>query len=428
MTTMLDPAALSSSATRQRRLDSRCLRWTGAALLLASAASGLAGCRRVPTQGRVLALSLAVFSKDDAGHQVPGAATVAFLAPDHGGWRHGTLKDPESNVFHKTLEYCPGPGQCGLLSVGGTAAALKLWRRGTDATLLWKADFGGRFSRLRDAEVADVLGDGVPTVVVGTHDQGVVALVRPDRAGGFKTTELDRQPGIFVHEIEVGDLDGDHVPEIYATPSQPNRLDGTPQPGSIVRYVPARGEGRTVVADLGDRHAKEILVTDIDRDGRDELYASVEAVSGGSVEIRRYRGGSLPFAGDTLAVLPAQLCRCLTAGDVDGDGRREIVASTAKAGLWLLRPGAKADAPWDKQPIAEDSSGFEHAALLADLDGDGRDELYVASDDQHEVRRYTWERGAWKKEVLYRYEAGLSGFTWNITTVPASLVPRSAWE
>ena len=113
--------------------------------------------------------------------------------------------------------------------------------------MLWKTDFGGRFSRLRDAEVADVLGDGVPTVVVGTHDQGVVALVRPDGKGGFAAKELDRQPDTFVHEIEVGDLDGDGVLEIYATPSRPNKLDGTPQPGSVVRYVPARGEGRTVV-------------------------------------------------------------------------------------------------------------------------------------------------------------------------------------
>ncbi len=384
----------------------------------------LADCRRPPSRGRVLALGLAVFSKDASGKQVPGQATAGFLAPGGKTWRHGTLTDPESNVFHKVLEYCPRPGECGLLTLGGTAAALKLWRPGAAPQVLWKTDFGGRFSRLRDAEVADVLGDGVPTVVVGTHDQGVVALVRPDGAGGFSVKELDREPNTFVHEIEIGDLDGDGVREIYATPSRPNRLDGTPQPGSIVRYVPARGEGRTVFADLGDRHAKEILVTDMDGDGKDELYASVEAVSGGSVEIRRYRAGALPSAGETIAVLPDQLCRFLTAGDVDGDGRREMVAAPAKAGLWLLRPGS----PWRQEKIAGDSSGFEHAALLADLDEDGRDELYVASDEQNEVRRYTWRDGAWKKDVLYRYEGGMPGFTWNLTAVPAAVVPASVWE
>jgi hypothetical protein len=103
--------------------------------------------------------------------------------------------------------------------VGGTAAALKLWRPGLEPQVLWKADFGGRFSRLRDAEVADVLGDGVPTLVVATHDQGVVALVRPDGAGGFSAKEIDRQADTFVHEVEVGDLDGDGVLEVYATPA-----------------------------------------------------------------------------------------------------------------------------------------------------------------------------------------------------------------
>jgi hypothetical protein len=403
-----------------------------AVLALTAAAAWLApvtgGCRRVPTHGRALALALAVFTQDADGRQIPGAATAGFLAFDGKRWRHGSLEDPDSNVFHKLIEYCPRRGACGLLTAAGTKAILKLRPPGGPAVVVWQKDFGGRYSRMRDVEVADVMGDGVPTIVVGTHDQGVVALVRPDPGGGYSVRELDRQPNTFVHEIEVGDLDGDGVLEIYATPSRPNILDGTPQPGSVVRYVPRKGEGRTVVADLGDRHAKEILVTDLDRDHKDELYVSVEAVSGGTVEIRRYLAGTPPDAGQTLATLPDRLCRCLTAGDVDGDGRREIVAATAKAGLWLLRPGEQAGAPWRTERIADDTSGFEHAALLTDLDADGVDELYVASDDQSEVRRYTLHDGAWRREVIYRYPGKLSGFTWNITNVPAALVPRSAWE
>ena len=59
----------------------------------------------------------------------------------------------------------------------------------------------------------------------------------------------------FVHEIEIGDVDGDGVLEVYATPSEPNRLDGKPQSGVVVRYIPAKGEGRVVVADLGKRQS-----------------------------------------------------------------------------------------------------------------------------------------------------------------------------
>jgi len=394
-------------------------------VLLVAALAGITACRRPPRSGRALALGLAVFDKSPEGRQVPGQAIAGFLAFDGERWRHGTLRDARSNVFHKLLEYCPRPGECGLLSVGGTAAALTLWRGDGTGQCLWQPDFGGRFSRLRDAEVADVLGDGVPTLVVATHDQGVVALVRPGPSG-YVATELDRQPETFVHEIEVGDLDGDGVLEVYATPSQPNVLDGSVQRGAVVRYVPARREGRCVVAELGDRHAKEILVADVDRDGRDELYVAVEAVSGGQVEIRRYDADTPADAGRVVATLPDGLCRCLTAGDVDGDDGREIVASLNKGGLWLLRPAA--DGVWDKALIAADSSGFEHAAVLADLDEDGRDELYVASDDQHEVRRYAWRQRVAQHEVVYRYPERLSGFTWNLTAVRTSLVPASAWD
>ena len=39
-----------------------------------------------------------------------------------------------------------------------------------------------------------------------------------------------------------------------------------------------------------------------------------------------------------------------------------------------------------KELIDAGSGGFEHASILLDLDGDKRDELYVASDNQKEVR------------------------------------------
>ena len=40
-------------------------------------------------------------------------------------------------------------------------------------------------------------------------------------------------------------------------------------------------QGRKVVADLKKRHAKEILVKDVDGDGKDELYVAVEALTEG---------------------------------------------------------------------------------------------------------------------------------------------------
>ena len=334
-------------------------------------------------------------------------------------WEHRYIEDSDSNVFHKVMAY-PGPdGTGGVVTLGGTKAAVKLWQAGRAETL-WEADFGGKFSRMRDAEMGDIYGDGKQAIAVATHDQGVVAVLRPDDSGAFSVEKLDESPDTIVHEIELGDLDGDGIMEIYATPTAPNRMDGRQQPGKVVRYIPSTGEGRVEVVDLGRRHAKEILGDDIDGDGRDELYVSVEAVSGGKAEIRRYVDGTDPGAGDVVATLDDRLCRFLTVGDVDGDGVKEMVAATHKSGLWLLRPGSDT---WRKELIAADSSGFEHASILLDLNGDGRDELYVASDDQKEVRRYTLTETGWKGETLLKYTDDLARFTWNITPVPTALLP-----
>jgi hypothetical protein len=225
------------------------------------AQAGLAPAPPAPaelSQGLLLALS--TFGQTPDGKPLPRSELV-ILTRQGGSWGAQTLLDPASNVFHKAMAYAPPGAEPGILTLGGTAAALKLWRKGEagfEAETLWQEEFGGKWSRMRDAEVADLYGDGVPVLAVATHDQGVVATVRPGE-GGYEVQRLDRQKDTFVHEIEIGDLDGDEVLEVYATPSAPNKLDGTPQPGKVVRYVPARGEGPTVVSDLGDRHAKEIL-------------------------------------------------------------------------------------------------------------------------------------------------------------------------
>ena len=392
----------------------------GGTLLLTSCAPDPSGDAS-HAEGQSLVLALAVLGENEDGSPKLLPGRLGILTRDGEGWSHRTLEDPDNNVFHKAMAY----ESEGLLSLSGNKAAVKLWRPVGDREKLWEADFGGQFSRMRDAEVGDIYGDGNAAIAVATHDQGVVAILRRDDSGNFTVVELDRQPNTVVHEIELGDLDGDGVMEVYATPTAPNKVDGTPQPGSVVRYVPARNEGRTEVADLGDRHAKEILVADVDGDGRDELYVSVEAISGGKVEIRRYQADTDPAKGELVASLDDKLCRFLTVGDIDGDGVKEMIAATNKRGLWLLRPG---EGRWDKEQIDDGSSGFEHASILLDLDADGRDELYVASDNQKEVRRYDWTTRGWKHEVLLKYEDKLSRFTWNIMAVPSALIPTASIE
>jgi len=388
--------------------------------------------------GIVLALAQFVTGKDKNGKDkpVPGPARLEFLYREGGQWKTSSFEDPDSNVFHKAMLYDWGDGPR-LLTLGGTRAMLKAWKltdSGLQATVLWEKDFGGKFSRMRDAEIADLEGDGRASLAVATHDKGVVAVVHPTGNGAFEVQELDHKDNTFVHEIEVGDLNGDGVVEIYATPSEPNRLDGSPQKGEVVRYIPREGGKRSVVANLGDRHAKEILVADVDGDGKQELYVSVEGEIEGEngakrikspVEILRYEADTPADQGKEIAEIQDSLSRFLTVGDIDGDGKKEMVAAAYSSGLWLLRPGADPDAKWKIELIDRDSAGFEHAAILTDLDGDGIDELYVASDRHKEVRRYVWNGRRLEREVIYKRPDARPIFTWNLMPIPVELIPKS---
>lgn len=366
----------------------------------------------------------------------PGAARLELLTRSGGGWHVEVLEDPASNVFHKAMVYQPPGAAAGILTVGGMGAAVKLWRReggAWRAQTLWETEFGGRFNRMRDVEIGNLYGDQRPALALATHDQGVVATIRSDAAGRHNVTELARTPNTFIHEIEIGDLNGDGTLEVYATPSEPNTLDGSEQSGSVVRFVPSAGNASTVVADLGNRHAKEIWVGDVDGDGRDELYVAVEALTTGRdpnvvivepIEIRRYDAGTPADGGVVIARIRDRLCRFLTVGDLDGDGHREMIAATFSTGLWMLRPGRDPRGEWSSSNIDRESSGFEHAAYITDLDGDGVDELYVAADEQGEVRRYVWVNGRSRREVIHRREVPRSQMTWNITSAPTSLIGR----
>ena len=342
----------------------------------------------------------------------PGFAKLQIVRHGPDGWTSSVLEDPDSNVFHKAVQTADG-----LLTIGGNKALLRVWTFADGAwkaVTRWNPTFGGKFDRLRDIEQGDVDGDGKLDWVVATHDQGVIAVLHPDR--DWQVEEVDRRPDTFVHEIEIGDVDGDKVAEFFATPSKPNKLDQE-QAGEVRMYKHGpNGWQKSIVDAPGDTHAKEILAADVDRDGTAELYVSWEgAVGPGNtlvrpVTVKQYRWKNGAPEGSVVGTVPDLLMRAITAGDVNGDGKIDLVAGALASGLWLFEQSPDG---WKKSQIDAASSGFEHPVLLADLDGDGGLELYVASEDQGELRRYRWRNGAFEKTVLMPLHKG--DITWNLS-------------
>lgn len=380
--------------------------------------------------GPALILAQAQFTweeKDGKRSPQPGAAKLRIFHYENGSFSESILEDEDSRVFHKAM--CVDlPGLKGLVTIGASAAHLKVWnfRAGRwQAKTLWTGEFGGTLNRLRDMEIGDVDHDGQDEIVIATHDQGVVAVL--DRPGTrWIATEIYSRPDTFVHEVEIGDVDGDGLKEIYATPSKPNRANAS-QPGDIVSLAynkKRQAWSHHKVARFENSHAKEILVTDLDGDGKDELYAAVEASlkpENGKlsvsqpVKVVRYsakRSKKFGTRHETVAEFPAGLqSRVLLAADLTHSNQRELVATTMKDGIWRIKP--LKNGRFETQHVDKQSGGFEHAAFVTDLDGDSKAELYVTSDDDDEFRRYVWNGTRFEKTVLAQLEK--SDLVWNIT-------------
>ena len=141
------------------------------------------------------------------GRPKPGPARMTLYRTDGKQWFDEVIEDPDSNVFHKGI-----PWRDGILTIGAMKAMVKHWKRDGDtwkATTLWEKSWGGKFDRLRDVELGDVDGDGQEEMVIATHDMGVVAVGDENDDGTWTFQEFDHKADTFVHEVEIGDVDGD---------------------------------------------------------------------------------------------------------------------------------------------------------------------------------------------------------------------------
>jgi hypothetical protein len=330
-------------------------------------------------------------------------------------------------VFHKAVTW-----RGGILTIAQgmpntepvAPAKLSHWTYadcGWQEKVLWAQTWGGKFQRLRDMEFGDFDGDGADEIAIATHDMGVVAVVDEGADGTWNVAEMDEKADTFVHEVEVGDVDADGVVEFYVTPSDRNKSSGVSQPGGVARYDLRDGAYvQSEVVMFEDSHAKEILAADVDGDGHEELYVVKEGhvvkENGETrlkdpVKIVQMIPGKSGWTQRVVATLDGDpQCRFLLAGDVNHDGKTDLVAAGKETGLWMLTRNE--DGTFTNALIDKNSGGFEHATHAADLDNDGKLEVYVAADTQRSFRRYIWTGEGWDRSEIDKIPQ--LHITWNL--------------
>ncbi len=241
---------------------------------------------------------------------------------------------------------------------------------------------------------------------------GAAALHAADELR-FSTAEIGSKLTV-VYAVTVADMNGDRRPDVVAVLSK-----------RVVWFEnPGRRDASWTEHVIADRPAAKdnvcLAVHDVDGDGRLDValgasWQPANTESGGTLEWLRNPGGGGLWPATPIAEEPT--LHRMRWGDVDGDGRKELIVVPLHgrgnrapewegAGLRVLVfrvPARPAVDPWPVE-VADESLHIGHNFWVEDDDGDGRDEIWVASREGVSLLRR--ESDGWKR---YRRGAGSPG-------------------
>ena len=303
-------------------------------------------------------------------------------APPAGAHRGAGSPRPSSFSFASTVVDASLPGSLDNKAVGDLDGdGLPDIAVGTDSRLVWyrapgwaRSEIAAGHNFTTDMQAADVDGDGDTDLVTPHYDEGTVVWYRnPARGGGGWTPVEIGRPGT-AHDVEVGDVDGDRRLDVVTRGhAGPTTLFRQSDPGSwqAVTISAAPSSEGTALGDL-------------DRDGRLDIVqngywlAAPADVTAGHAWTRH-----------TFAPGWDEGFVAVTVADLDRDGRLDVVLARSESEgrmAWYEAPPDPRSGGWVEHRI-DDDVDFVHTFEVADMDGDGDDDVVFAEMQQSSRRR-----------------------------------------
>ncbi len=268
-----------------------------------------------------------------------------------------------------------------------------------DGSLVPAIDLGGTY----DAAVHDFTGDGADDVLWVDRSRAAPLVATIGRPNEPPVTVAGDTfiPGV---QVRVGDFDANGVTDlamvIDAVTTLAPTLEGYDEQGAVlVAFDPGTptesGWGGLIPGNA------TATVGDLDGDGRDDLL--LDAPAGGTVLYGNALGGDSPFdRRDLTTPLPA---RPLVVADIDGDGRDDVLAAPgASQVVWR---GTATRGAFTVATLGTPPAGAQRA--VADLDGDGAADIAWLGPTGSEI----WYSG---RVVVSDPAAVPAG--WGVTVIP----------
>ncbi|MFN8439338.1 MAG: VCBS repeat-containing protein [Caldilineaceae bacterium] len=229
----------------------------------------------------------------------------------------------------------------------------------------------------RDASVADVIAGGPQEVVLSSSDANKFRVYRFD--AGF--VGLCAREDLDINDVAAGQWSAGGGAEIGVVRSFPN--DPTFIKDRFLMFSCNTGTGQVDDVNIGEQRFRDpfaLTAADVNGDGADEFFMlrnlPNEQASTGAHILGRKNGGGIDFEVN----LGGNFYQSITSGDVDGDGKDEVVIMRDNDIRIYTDPEIGADAKnrWIPNPVATN----QYAVEVGDLDKNGFQAGYLLTSDK----------------------------------------------
>lgn len=240
--------------------------------------------------------------------------------------------------------------------------------------------------------IGDIDGDGKPDLAVSDYTNNTVSVFRNNCEPGTITTgsfetRIEFPVGSYPYQVAIGDIDGDGKPDLAVTNWGSNTV-------SILRNLSSAGSFTlssfaTKVDFTTLTNPGQIAIADIDGDGKQDVTVTNSNVDSFSIFRNISTSGSVTLSSlaprADFLIGPANGARALAVGDIDGDGKPDLVIGNNFAVGGIVYVFRNTSSPGIIGPgslaarIDFTSGAGVSSIAIGDVDMDGKADLVVTN-------------------------------------------------